>query len=820
MRSSDKAIQTKKYDPKKYNNKPYVNTAKLLVRVFDYNKTSRKDKEQAAEQLATAKLWIESQNAGNENADPSVVSPYLVQAEVLGELIHWKDMTVDEYTGLHDTVLSLMKAARETSEQQNELRKKEMDVLSDSMSANRIKEYNSDMDNSKSEAWGGKLYHGFAASLRTMGSLARQIDGMNEQGQFFQSTVKPLNDAADKELAMKKESGLALMDIFKGHAGVLGSTLTSDIASNLKNKIREKAGLKAHDKMTSFTFDDGTVHRFSHGGMLAVVLNMGNAGNYEALTNMREFPVTQRDLDQILNKLSDPDLDLVQDVWDYIDTFWKESAELEKSRSGAAPIKVEAKAFTTPSGRVMKGGYFPLVKDSGATAKTSDIDVQDSRSRRGGAVANATRSGSLIERTKFGGAKISFNINNVFDHVDEIIHDITHWQAVHDVSRVLADKRVKEEATRSIGVEGMVAINQRLAEVSAGPPKMEGLGSVERMFRHARLAVTYNALGFAASTGLKNLAGFTVSAAELGAKNLTTGLASFLENPNEATKFIISKSVYMAHRGEVINKDIAFAKSQIKSDGKMDTVRSASFVFINLADQLVTRATWLAAYNMAEHVHSYKTEEARIDYADDVVRRTQGSGETLSQSNIMTRSEIMRVSTIMYGPMNAMYNISTEQVLRYQAKRKGIGSKGEIGAAQMVANLMWITVGGGLVMHLINGIDADDEPEEHAKALAWEVGSQVAGQFPFVRTAYSAMQYNNSFDTPLAGLLKAPFELGREVLDEDIDKGMVRALTVMASLWHVPAGVQITKTSGYLFDMMDNEIDTFSPYELIVTGKE
>jgi hypothetical protein len=814
IRSAHKVISNKSYDSNKINTE-YVSKAKIILAAFDFRKTSRGTAEKHKAELEAARLWIESQQVDVEKG-----SPHLVQAEILGRLIPYYDMTVEDLTGLNDTITSLMKAGRETSIQKTEQFKAEMDELGDHINKNRIKEYNSDLDNSKSFSWGGKLYHGAAASLRTMGSLARQIDGMNEQGAFYQYVLKPLNDAANKELVMKKQSGLALREVFKGYDGVLGSTITGDTVISLKNKIKEKAGFNVADKMMTFRFDSGQVHRMSYGGRISVVLNMGNAGNYEALTNMNEFPITKRDLDQILNSLTDQDLDLIQNIWDYINTFWKEAAELEKSRSGVAPVKVEAQSFTTPKGRVMKGGYFPLVEDKGATAKTSDIEAQDARSRRGTAVANATKSGSLIERTKFGGRKISFNINNVFDHIDEIIHDLSHWQAVHDVSKVLENKRVKEEITKSVGVEGVVAINQRLAEVSAGAPKMEGLGSIERMFRHARLAVTYNALGFVLSTGLKNLAGFTVAAAEIGGGNLTVSLASFLESPSESTKFILKKSEYMSNRGEVINKDIAFARSQIRSDGKLDYLRSASFVFINLADQLVTRSTWLAAYSLAESKYDIKTEEARIDYADDVVRRTQGSGEALSQSNIMTRNEIMRVATIMYGPMNAMYNISAEQVFRYQAKRKKLGSKGEITAAEMVVNLMWTTVAGAIVMQLIQGIDADDDPKEKAKDLAWEIGGQIAGQVPFARDAYSAIKYGNSFDTPLGGMIKAPFEFGRQAWQGDMDKGMVRAVTGLASFWHIPVGVQLTKSWGYIYEMNDNEIDTFSPYELLVTGKE
>jgi hypothetical protein len=809
IRASHKSIQTKKYDPNKYNNDPYVNTAKLLIRVFDYRKLSKRDEAVAALELENARLWIESQQV----EDPEKASPYLVQAEILGRLIPYKDMTIDDLLGLNDSIQSIMKAARETSASQTAIFKAEMDSLSNSISENRIEEYKTEMDGETPYNKTRQLFHGISSSLRKMDSFARQADAFKEQGPVWKALIKPLRDASRKSLTMKNVAGNDLKEIFKGYEGALGSTLGGDIVTDLA----KKSGFKLGDgNKKTFRFESGQVHRLSYGARLSVALNMGNEGNLEALTAMSTLPLTENDLNQITETLSERDWKLVQNIWDYIDTYWPMAAELEKSRSGAAPIKVPGRSFTTPSGISMKGGYYPLSADPTGDTKLGDIDTQQAKFIGGGSVSKATKTGSLIERTKFGGKKINFSINVVFNHIDEVIHDVSHWQAVSDVNRVLSNKRVEGELTKSLGTAGVTAIQQRLKEVAAGPPRIDALTWWERPLRYARLGTTYGALGYSVSTSIKNMAGLTTAVPEIGALNIAESVAEWAANPNKVSEFILARSEYMVERGQVINRDIAQIRASIKTARKIDKFKDYSFWFMTQTDKVVTRPIWMAAYKKGQGM--FETEEEVIDFADDTVRRTQGSGDTMDLSNVETRSELMRTMTIMYSAMNAIYNIAAEQRLRYKAQ--GIPGAGSITTAQLFNNMMWITVIPGLAMGLLAMSDSDDEPEEIAGKLAAEVAGQAMGLLPWARDVYSLTRYSSSFPSPITELGHAPIEFVEAVAGGEIDKGFLRATTGLMSAAHIPGGSQFNRTLGYTIDMMDNEIDSFSPWELIVTGKE
>ncbi len=812
IRTAHKAIQTKKYDSKKYNNDPYVSKAKLLIRVFDFRKTSRTDEALNKAELEAARQWIESQQV----KDPDNASPYLVQAEILGRLIPYREMTVEDLQGLDDTVQSLMKAARETSINQTKIFKDEMEALSGEVVKNRIVTYETEMDGETPYAMVRKLGDGITSSLRKLDSLVRQLDAFKEQGPMWKKIVKPLLDASNASLTMKNTAGEDLKEIFKGYEGALGSTLLGDLTSDAAIKAGEKAGISVDDKKITFTFESGQVQRLSYGARLSVALNMGNDGNYEALTNMTALPLTDSDVNNILSTLTDRDMDLVQNIWDYIDTYWAQAAELEKARSGAAPIKVLPRSFTTPSGRAMKGGYYPLSKDPAEDVKLGDIDAQHANFIAGGAVSKATKTGSLIERTKFGGHKINFSVNVVFNHIDEVIHDISHWQAVHDVNRVLSNQKVQGELKKSIGVAGVKAIEQRLIEVAAGPQRMDALTWWERPLRYARLATTYKALGYSVSTSIKNVAGLTTAVPEVGAANIAEAIAEWTTNPGKVRDFILARSEYMVERGQVINRDIAQIRASIRTDSKLDKFKDYSFWFMTQTDKAVTRPIWMAAYKQGQGM--FETEAEVIDYADQTVRRTQGSGDTMDLSNVETRSELMRTMTIMYSAMNAMYNIAAEQRLRYMAR--GIEGAGSITEWQYFTNMMSLTVAPGILMGLLALSDDEDEPEEVAKHFSWEIAGQTLGLLPVLRDAYSLKRYNSSFPSPLVDLITAPVTLAEQATEGELDKSLLRAATGTAAWLHIPGGAQANRTGGYIIDMMDGEIDSFSPWELIVTGKE
>lgn len=780
IRASQKSIQTKKFSNV---DTEYVNQAKVLLSAYDFRKNSNDSVELAKAKLDSVRHWIESQQK-----DPESVSTF-VKAEILGRLITYKEMTISDLEGLNDTVKSILHAGRRISEEDRAEYKLDIENGVKSIQENRIDEYKKEADTGIPWVKARIIIQEVAGSLRKMESLARQADGLNEQGWVWKHTVKPLLDAAHEKMRRQRIAHDDLNKLFSGFGGA----------------FNHMKGIKR------FNLSSGESIRLSYGARLSIALNMGNDGNYEALKNMTALRLNEQDISDIVGTLSNDDWNLVQNIWDYIDTYWKEISELEIKRSGVSPQKVLPRPFITPSGIEMRGGYYPLVGDQ-ADGKQMDqnIDTAASAMMNGGAISKSTKSGSTIERTDFAGKKIDWSIGVLFNHIDSVLHDITHWKAVKDVDRVLKNKKVAAELTASLGNAGYKAIVQRLKEVAAGPQILDGLGWVNRFLRHARLASTYSALGYSVRTAIMNTMGLTTAIADMDAKQVAAGAIEYYSNIFKANDFILSKSQYMNDRGQSINRDVAYVRSRLRGDNAFTKLKDNAFWMMTQTDKAVTRPIWLAAYRHGETI--FDTEQEAIDYADRMVARTQGSGLDLDLSNVETRSELMKTMTVMYTAFSAIYNIATEQIKRYKS--------GKINSVQLAIKLSWLTVVPGILTALLTGSDEEDDLEEMAAAIAWEVSGQALGMIPIARDAFSYAKYRSNFPTPIVRLSVAPIELTYQIASGEIDKGLVGSATEVASWAHIPGGAQLTRSYGYLSDLQDGEIDEFSVIDLLVTGKE
>ena len=778
IRASQRAIQIRKYTSANVNT-DYVNEAKVLLSAYDFRKNSDDSVELAKAKISSVRNWIESQQK-----DPNNVSTF-VQAEVLGKLIPYSEMTLDDLQGLNDVVNSIIHAGRKISEEERVEYKQNIDAGKSSIADNRIDTYQTEIDSEIPWVRMKSLFHEATASLRKLESLARQADGLNDQGWMWRNIVKPLLDAANDKLKRNRESHEKLREIFEGFNGAF---------SHMKD-IRK------------FKTESGRSIRLSYGARLSFALNLGNDGNLEALKTMTALPLTDADIANITGTLEERDWRLVQSIWDYVDSYWPEISKLEIKRSGVAPQKVLPRSFVTPSGIDMRGGYYPLAGDPSADLKQmdQDIDTMANAMMNGGASAKSTKHGSTIERVGFGGKKIDFSIGVLFNHIDGVIHDLTHWQAVKDVDRILKNEKISSELSVSLGRPGTKAMKQRLKEIAAGPQRIEGLGWVNRTLRHARLASTYSALGYSVRTAMMNMMGFTTAVADMTPQQVASGAVEYYSNIVKANEMILSKSEYMRDRGLVLNRDIAQIKAKMRADTALTKFQDGAFWMMTQTDKAITRPIWLAAYREGEM--KFDTEKEAIDHADRMVARTQGSGMDLDLATVETKNEAYKTLTVMYTAFSAIYNIAVEQTKRYKA--------GKISATGLALRLSWLTVVPGILTSLLTGSD-DDEPED----MLMEIAGQGLGMIPIARDAFSYARYGASFPAPILRLATAPVKLASQVAQGEIDKGLIGAASEVASWAHIPGGAQLTRTYGYISDMQDGEIEEFSPIDLLITGKE
>src|SRR5690606_7652153 len=134
--------------------------------------------------------------------------------------------------------------------------------------------------------------------------------------------------------------------------------------------------------------------------ILSALLNMGNAGNRDKLLRGGRVvgdeivPFTPEQLAEMFSKLSKPQAELVQGIWDAVDLLWPEIVAVQERLNGNAPERVLATPCTvmTKDGPVaLRGGYYPVMYDpSGARAGQFAEDEQAKRVLSGQTPVRAT----------------------------------------------------------------------------------------------------------------------------------------------------------------------------------------------------------------------------------------------------------------------------------------------------------------------------------------------------------------------------------------------------------------------------------------------
>src|SRR3990172_923169 len=147
---------------------------------------------------------------------------------------------------------------------------------------------------------------------------------------------------------------------------------------------------------------------------------------------------SQSQLQAIINTLNKEEMDFVQAVWDYFDTFRPQMAEKERRITGVEPEWVQATPVLTQHG-VYKGGYYPIAYDPLRSSKSAaDVESEVQRQMSRGLYTRAvTRRGHLKARSESTGRPMRYDLGVVTQHVGQVIHDLAWHEWLVDANRLL-----------------------------------------------------------------------------------------------------------------------------------------------------------------------------------------------------------------------------------------------------------------------------------------------------------------------------------------------------------------------------------------------
>jgi hypothetical protein len=474
--------------------------------------------------------------------------------------------------------------------------------------------------------------------------------------------------------------------------------------------------------------------------LIAVALNMGNESNKEKMLKGHKWTEegVLRAIDRGLGK---EELAFVQETWDLIETLWPQIAAMERRVNGVAPEKVEPSELVIRHG-TLRGGYYPLVYEPKRAAQQGDRTDALTAENFGSEVYTraTTPKGFTKERVEGFARPVHLSLEVIPQHLMEVVHDL-HWrEPIMAAQRFLNDARIKNAIREKLGREYEAQLQPWLNHMALEYARdRQGMAGWDRFMKQLRTNVTMVGMGYRLTTIFSQVGGFADATAELGPRWMASGFKAYMAHPIDSIEFVREKSGEMKHRADNLDRDIRKAtREMVGEDRLLDPVRDFAFKGIAWADAAVTIPTWLGGYNRA--LHEGKSDAEAVQYADSMVRRSQGASGSKDLVRLQTSGEAGKLVTMFYSYFSHYYNAQRD------VGRRLIDAQTPADFGDALARAFWLNGPGVLAAALLAGQGPEDEESWGAWAsrtaffnlfmgipiardLASQVSNAVAGRY-------------------------------------------------------------------------------------------
>jgi len=650
---------------------------------------------------ASLREWLDSQREDfvEPDIDPEI--------ENEARRVNYRELTVEEFRGLVDAVEQIEHLARLKQRLLTARDKVTFEELENrlvrSIEDNATKEVT---PRTAATKW-GQLVQGirrFAALHFKAAAIARIFDGGQDGGPFWSTFIRSANERGDQQIRMRAEASARVMEIL---APVLAT-------GGLTGQRKQIAGIGRH------------LNRMER---MVIALNAGNDTNLQRLFEGEGWPrdVVQR----VLESLTATELRAVQQVWDFFDSYRpmiaaKELRVLGKEPKWVVPTPLEVRSS---DGEVvsLRGGYYPIKYDPAASARAeAHQDAEGIRlMMRGAHTAATTRRGYTKDRAAKGlGGPLLLTMDGLFEHLEEVIHDVTWHEWLIDTNRLLRSNKIQKAIRTHHGPEAAAQLKQWVQDIAIGEQNANNEGAASWLRRNVALA----GLGFNVMTGAMQVTGLANSLTRVGPRWLGPAIMRFASAPAAEVRDVMARSEFMKARPRTLFVELAELRAVVMGNSRaLRNVQAIAFLHIAYLQLMVDIPTWQAAYARALAAGADEAGAAAI--ADQTVIDTQGSGMLKDLSAIERGGPALRLFTVFYGYMNAVFNLSATTLMTRKSRLQK--------AVSMLLLFSVPVVWGHFMRATLTPAVTEEDDEEYwknlPKTLAAEHVSYMLGTVVFAR---------------------------------------------------------------------------------------
>ena len=500
------------------------------------------------------------------------------------------------------------------------------------------------------------------ASLRSTDNLFEMMDDW-QYGFFSKHFGAAIREAADNETRKILE-------------------YEEKTAQAYREWLPDKAAEKAADYQKKYDELGTSVDQHV---LVKMLMNLGNESSARVLCSTRpvgfensalwvDGDIVQTKinlLDFLGRNLTEADIKYAQAKIDIAELYWSEMEALETRWTGFSPKKVEASPveLTLADGKtvVMRGGYFPLMRDGDTGSKHAGQEViSDTDPRQGRNIRTmSTRRGHLKERVK---AKYPVNLKRgaEFNVAMDAIHDLCFREVMGDFRKIMNDQEMYTLIKEKLGLADFAAFKEYLERAAnpqgtnSGSVGESWMGSVANWLR----ARTVNAaIMLNLKTAVQNLGnpllygnavdGFGYSDVVAAVSNYSMNM-QLAEGYKSAKEFVYSKSPWMKERS--VLPDISLR--DMKEMESLNPVEKKAVEFgtrlLVATDNLSAIPVWMQAYG--KKIRAGAGEAEAVDFANTVIRRTLGSSRVTEVAPLLRGGPMLKLFTTFQGFFNTQYN--------------------------------------------------------------------------------------------------------------------------------------------------------------------
>tara|TARA_R110000803_G_C11989469_1_gene321883 strand:+ start:28303 stop:35469 length:7167 start_codon:yes stop_codon:yes gene_type:complete len=431
--------------------------------------------------------------------------------------------------------------------------------------------------------------------------------------------------------------------------------------------------------------------------LIAITLNLGNAGNIQAMENSYGFSPKQFDL--ITSQFSDLELQAISNIWRVTDSLFPElnKTHFKINNRYLDKVQHEEVSFLTNSGKRInfEGGYYPLVFDHQLSFKAQGLkNNQDAineaaaRDRRINVTrATKTKSSMTKQRVKNHSLPPKLSLDVWFTHISDTVRYSTHSEYLRDLNRVTMDEQIRKKIEDVAGTSVYTEIRDWAAFQAL--PEKQSLNNWERMLDKQRQKATAVILGANISVGVKQRLSMFSAMRRVGAGNLfqaqkELGFKSILGvSTNEAIEATFAQSDYLQARSGNIDKEISDSRKKLSPLTKTykvvgtdveftwQEVQDFMFEWIQMNDRATVATVWRAGFNKFYNENGRKLKhkdlvEAATEAADELVRTTQPSTLPIDLNGFQRGGVMMRLITPFMTWSFKYGNIVSSQYRKWQ----------------------------------------------------------------------------------------------------------------------------------------------------------